>query len=324
MVRRTFYLDCLRISKENNNNNNNNNNNINPREPSGVVVGGVVSYRVAVDWNWNWDWVVKGIEKVARLVKDFVKILIQVNSEEVPAGLKLPESLMEKSEREIRESKFAELMNKHFAASAIPKGIHLSTDNILAASVVVNSAVQSSLKPEKIVFHVITDKKTYAGMHSWFALNPVTPALVEVKGVHQFDWLTRKMFQCLKQLRVQGYSKYYHEIMLQLFPNLDKVAFLDDDVVIQRDLSPCRDIDLSGKVNGAVETCGRRILINTYHAWLKENLKSNLTMWKLGTLPPALIAFKGYVHPIDASWHMLGLGYQNNTNVNNEEGCNSL
>lgn len=46
-----------------------------------------------------------------------------------------------------------------------------------------------------------------------------------------------------------------------------------------------------------------------------QNLKSNLTMWKLGTLPPALIAFKGHVHPIDPSWHMLGLGYQNKTNT---------
>ncbi|KAL2898653.1 putative galacturonosyltransferase 13 [Bienertia sinuspersici] len=31
---------------------------------------------------------------------------------------------------------------------------------------------------------------------------------------------------------------------------------------------------------------------DTYHSWLKENLNANLTMWKLGTLPPALIAFK--------------------------------
>lgn len=38
-------------------------------------------------------------------------------------------------------------------------------------------------------------------------------------------------------------------------------------------------------------------------------------MWKLGTLPPALIAFKGHVHPIDPYWHMLGLGYQNNTDI---------
>lgn len=48
---------------------------------------------------------------------------------------------------------------------------------------------------------------------------------------------------------------------------------------------------------------------------LFQNLKSNLTMWKLGTLPPALIAFKGHVHPIDPSWHLLGLGYQNKTSI---------
>ncbi len=156
---------------------------------------------------------------------------------------------MEKFEREIRESKFAELMNKHFAASSIPKGIHclslrltdeyssnaharkqlpppellpllsnnsyhhfiLSTDNILAASVVVTSTVQSSLKPEKIVFHVITDKKTYAGMHSWFALNPVSPAIVEVKSVHQFDWLTRENVPVLEAVENQnGIRDYYH------------------------------------------------------------------------------------------------------------------
>ncbi|CAN4081686.1 unnamed protein product [Withania somnifera] len=397
-----------------------------------------------------------------KLVKDFVKILNQVNSEEVPAGLKLPESygqlvsevknnkhstkefalmlkgMMERSEREIRESKFAELTNKHFAASAVPKGIHclslrltdeysnnaharkqlpspelllllsdnslhhfvLSTDNILAASVVVNSGMKSSLKPEKIVFHVITDKKTYAGMHSWFALNPVSPSIVEVKGIHQFDWLTRENVPVLEAVESHyGIRKYYHgnhvvgtnhsditprnfasklqarspkyisllnhiRIYLpELFPNLDKVVFLDDDVVIQRDLSPLWDIDLNGKVNGAVETCeGEDKLVmskrfrnyfnfshslisknlnpdecawaygmnifdlhawrktnikDCYHAWLKENLKLNMTMWKLGTLPPALIAFRGHVHPIDRSWHMLGLGYQNKTNVEN-------
>lgn len=42
---------------------------------------------------------------------------------------------------------------------------------------------------------------------------------------------------------------------MQLFPSLNKVVFLDDDVVVQHDLSPLWDIDLSGKVNGAVETC---------------------------------------------------------------------
>lgn len=48
-----------------------------------------------------------------------------------------------------------------------------------------------------------------------------------------------------------------------------------------------------------------------------QNLKSTLTLWRLGTLPPALIAFRGHIHPIDPSWHMLGLGYQNKTNIEN-------
>lgn len=156
---------------------------------------------------------------------------------------------MEKSDIEVRASKFAELMNKHFAASAIPKGLHclslrltdeyssnaharkqlpspellpllydnsfyhfvLSTDNILAASVVVTSMVQSFLRPDKIIFHVITDKKTYAGMHSWFALNPLSPAIVEVKGVHQFDWLTRENVPVLEAVENQhGIRNYYH------------------------------------------------------------------------------------------------------------------
>ena len=46
-----------------------------------------------------------------------------------------------------------------------------------------------------------------------------------------------------------------------------------------------------------------------------QNINSNLTLWRLGTLPPSLIAFDGYVHPIDPSWHMLGLGYQPETDL---------
>ncbi|XP_077223393.1 putative galacturonosyltransferase 13 [Tasmannia lanceolata] len=394
-----------------------------------------------------------------RLVRDLYRILNEVSSEEIPDGMKLPASfgefvteiknnqydaktfaiklkaMIEKLEKEARESKLQELTNKHFAASSIPKGIHclslrltdeyssnaharkqlpppellpllsdnsyyhfiIASDNILAASVVVTSTVRSSLNPKKIVFHVITDKKTYAGMHSWFALNPIPPAIIEVRGVHQFDWLTRENVPVLEAVekyhmirnyyhgnhisgailsesprsyasRLQARSPKYISLLNhlriylpELFPNLDKVVFLDDDVVIQRDLSPLWEIDLDGKVNGAVETCkgkdewvmskhfknyfnfshpliaknldpeecawayGMNVfdlaawretnIRDTYHYWLKKNLNSNLTMWRLGTLPPALIAFRGNVHPLNPSWHMLGLGYQNNTDL---------
>jgi len=156
---------------------------------------------------------------------------------------------MENMDREVKRSRLAEQLHKHFAATAIPKGIHclslrltdeyssnaharkqlpppellpllsdnsyyhfiLASDNILAASVVVSSTVRSASKPEKIVFHVITDKKTYPGMHSWFALNPLSSAIVEVKGVHQFDWLTRENVPVLEAIESHhGVRNHYH------------------------------------------------------------------------------------------------------------------
>ncbi|XP_026396306.1 probable galacturonosyltransferase 12 [Papaver somniferum] len=50
----------------------------------------------------------------------------------------------------------------------------------------------------------------------------------------------------------------------------------------------------------------------TYHYWLQH---SDLSLWQLGILPPGLIAFHGHVYTIGPFWHMLGLGYQENTNT---------
>lgn len=64
----------------------------------------------------------------------------------------------------------------------------LLTDNVLAASVVISSTIKSSMTPGRMVFHVVTDKKTYTAMHAWFAMNSINSAVVEVKGLHQYDW----------------------------------------------------------------------------------------------------------------------------------------
>ncbi|CAN6968827.1 unnamed protein product, partial [Brassica oleracea var. botrytis] len=106
-----------------------------------------------------------------------------------------------------------------------------------------------------------------------------------------------------------------------LFPSLNKVVFLDDDIVIQTDLLPLWDIDMDGKVNGAVETSAWRKtnISSTYYHWLDENLKSDLSLWQLGTLPPGLIAFHGHVQTIDPFWNMLGLGYQETTSFSDAE-----
>ncbi|XP_058101002.1 probable galacturonosyltransferase 15 [Magnolia sinica] len=271
--------------------------------------------------------------------------------------------------------------------------VHLAilTDNVLAASVVVSSAVRNSGHPERMVFHVITDKKTYTAMHAWFALNRAAPAVVEVKGLHQYDWpiqvnvgvmalvethrairehyyyrkedgkrLDGGDYRKLEALRPSCLSlmNYMRIYLPEIFPELNKIIFLDDDVVVQHDLSPLWAMDLDGKVNGAVSwwggegeqsyCLGRRFadylnfsnsvissefdgdrcawlygmnvfdlqawrrsnITQTYHHWLKLNLDSGFSLWRLGALPPALMAFNGNVHPIDPSWHVSGLGYQ--------------
>jgi alpha-1,4-galacturonosyltransferase len=156
---------------------------------------------------------------------------------------------VEANEERVRAAKLQEALYRHYASSGVPKGLHclalkltveyssnararrdlpsadlaprltdptlhhlvLATDNVLAASVVVTSTVHNAANPEKIVFHVITDKKMYAAMHAWFSLNPLSQAIVEVKGVHQFDWLTRANVPVLEAMETSDdIKRYYH------------------------------------------------------------------------------------------------------------------
>ena len=45
------------------------------------------------------------------------------------------------------------------------------------------------------------------------------------------------------------------------------------------------------------------------------------TLWKLGTLPPGLITFYGLTHPLEKSWHVLGLGYNPSVDRGEIEGA---
>ncbi len=155
---------------------------------------------------------------------------------------------VEANEERVRAAKLQEALYRHYASSGVPKGLHclalkltveyssnararrdlpsadlaprltdptlhhlvLATDNVLAASVVVTSTVHNAANPEKIVFHVITDKKMYAAMHAWFSLNPLSQAIVEVKGVHQFDWLTRANVPVLEAMETSDDIKWYY------------------------------------------------------------------------------------------------------------------
>ncbi|XP_020412555.1 polygalacturonate 4-alpha-galacturonosyltransferase isoform X1 [Prunus persica] len=254
----------------------------------------------------------------------------------------------------------------------------LFSDNVLAASVVVNSTVTNAKDPSKHVFHLVTDKLNFGAMNMWFLLNPPGKATIHVENVDEFKWLNSSYCPVLRQLESAAMKNYYfkadHPTTLssgasnlkyrnpkylsmlnhlrfylpQVYPKLDKILFLDDDIVVQKDLTGLWAVDLHGKVNGAVETCGesfhrfdkylnfsnphiarnfdpnacgwaygmnmfdlkewkKKDITGIYHKW--QNMNEDRTLWKLGTLPPGLITFYGLTHPLQKSWHVLGLGY---------------
>ncbi|KAK7292551.1 hypothetical protein RJT34_15402 [Clitoria ternatea] len=254
----------------------------------------------------------------------------------------------------------------------------LFSDNVLAASVVVNSTITNAKDPSKHVFHLVTDKLNFGAMNMWFLLNPPGQATIHVENVDDFKWLNSSYCPVLRQLESSTMKEYYfkagHPTTLsssasnlkyrnpkylsmlnhlrfylpQVYPKLDKILFLDDDIVVQKDLTGLWDVDLNGKVNGAVETCGESFhrfdkylnFSNPHIArnfdpnacgwaygmnifdlkeWKKkditgiyhkwQNMNEDRVLWKLGTLPPGLITFYGLTHPLNKAWHVLGLGY---------------
>lgn len=70
------------------------------------------------------------------------------------------------------------------------------------------------------------------------------------------------------------------------------MVFLDDDIVVQHDLSPLWEIDLEGKVNGAVETCRGednwvmskrfRTYFNFSHPVISRSLDPDECAWAYG------------------------------------------
>lgn len=167
-----------------------------------------------------------------------------------------------------------------------PKLYHYAifSDNVIAASVVVNSAVRNAQEPWKHVFHVVTDKMNLGAMQVMFKMRDYNGAHIEVKAVEDYTFLNSSYVPVLKQIESANLQRFYFENKLenatkdttnmkfrnpkylsilnhlrfylpQMYPKLRKILFLDDDVVVQRDLTALWKIDMDGKVNGAVETC---------------------------------------------------------------------
>ncbi|KAJ0006840.1 hypothetical protein Pint_30320 [Pistacia integerrima] len=149
---------------------------------------------------------------------------------------------------------------KQMEVKLIDNGLYhfcVFSDNILATSVVVNSTALNSKNPDVVVFHLVTDEINYAAMKAWFALNSFRGVTVEIQKFEDFtcrgDGRTPIKFRNPKYLYMLNHLRFY---IPEVFPALKKVAFLDDDVVVQKDLSGLFSIDLNEPLSPAWHVLG--------------------------------------------------------------------
>ncbi|KAI9391848.1 hypothetical protein POPTR_006G001100v4 [Populus trichocarpa] len=219
-------------------------------------------------------------EEQLQVHKKQTMFLTQLTAKTLPKGLHcLPLRLT--TEYYNLNSSEQQFPNQEILDNPLLHHIALFSDNVLAAAVVVNSTVTNSKHPSKLVFHLVSDRLSYAAMRMWFLVNPPGKATIQVQNIDEFTWLNSSYSPVLKQLHSQSMIDYYFRAhsansdsnlkyrnpkylsilnhlrfyLPEIFPKLNKVLFLDDDIVVQKDLTGLWSLDLKGKVNGAVETC---------------------------------------------------------------------
>lgn len=164
------------------------------------------------------------------------------------------------------------------------------------------------------MFHLVTDRLNYGAMNMWFLLNPPGKATIHVENVDEFKWLNSSYCPVLRQLESAAMKEFYFKAdhsttgssnlkyrnpkylsmlnhlrfyLPQVYPKLDKILFLDDDIVVQKDLTGLWSVNLHGKVNGAVETCGESFhrfdkYLNFSNPHIARNFDPNACGWAYG------------------------------------------
>ncbi|KAI9074279.1 hypothetical protein K1719_043764 [Acacia pycnantha] len=237
--------------------------------------------------------------------------------------------------------------------------------NVLAASVVINSTVTYAKESWNQVFHVLTDGQNYYAMKLWFLRNKYKEAAVQVLNVENLDLdnprkETSEHLSLPEEFRVSIQStdnsstsltrteyisifSHSHYLLPDIFSELKKIVVLDDDVVVQKDLSALWTLSMGAKVNGAVQFCsvklgqlrsylGEKGFDQNSCAWMSGLNVIDLVRWReLGLTQTyrrlikelslrersieaivwraSLLTFEAKVYPLDDSWVLSGLGH---------------
>ncbi|KAH1089435.1 hypothetical protein J1N35_016692 [Gossypium stocksii] len=234
--------------------------------------------------------------------------------------------------------------------------------NVIASTVVINSTVMHARDSMNQVFHVLTNGQNYYAMKHWFLGNTFKDAVVEVLNIDPFipdyyDKTTPSHLNLPTEFRVSFHGinnasamhsrtqyisifSHSHYLLPEIFKNLEKVVVLDDDVVVQQDLSTLWSLNMGQKVMGAIQICSVRLgQVRSYLGessfhknsctWMSglnvidlarwRKLGISETYWKLvkeqvskkegsATLA-SLLTFQDLIYALDNNWVLSGLGH---------------
>ncbi|XP_030924882.1 probable galacturonosyltransferase 7 [Quercus lobata] len=239
------------------------------------------------------------------------------------------------------------------------------SNNVLASSVVINSTVMHAKESRNQVFHVLTDGQNYFAMKLWFLRNTYKEATVQVLNIEHLKLeshikATPLYLSLPEEFRVSFLNvdsppmapirteyisifSHSHYLLPEIFQNLKKVVVLDDDVIVQQDLSALWSLNMEGKVNGAVQFCSLKLGQlkkylgeNSYDkkscAWMSglnvidldrwreldltetyRKLMHELTMHEGSSeavaLHASLLSFQDLIYALDGTWLLSGLGH---------------
>ncbi|XP_015697526.1 probable galacturonosyltransferase 7 isoform X1 [Oryza brachyantha] len=240
--------------------------------------------------------------------------------------------------------------------------------NVLAVSTTINSTVMNSKDSGRIVFHLFTDAQNFYSMKHWFDRNSYLEATVHVTDIEDHQKLPKDIdshdmkllwpaeeFRVTYRNRSQSFQKkmkteyistfgHSHFLLPDLLPSLNRVVVLDDDLIVQKDLSSLWNINMRGKVIGAIQFCEVRLgqlkayteehnfdsnlclwlsglnvielekwrelqITSRYDQLLQKLQKDSVTSFPLKVLPISLLVFQDLTYPLEDSWVQSGLGH---------------
>lgn len=164
-----------------------------------------------------------------------------------------------------------------------------------------------------MIFHLLTDAENYYAMKNFFTRGSYREATIRVLNFDELYHMNdhynlRSQLTISEEFRISFLNTeqpssaltrtdyisvfgHSHFLLPDIFSDLTKVVVLDDDVVIQQDLSSLWNLDLQGKVIAAVEYCGVKLgQLKTYFdgrqydtshcAWMSGMNVIDLESWR--------------------------------------------